>query len=79
MGFDARSDSESDLWLTLTAPSTARGSSTSGRHLIGLDALEGAPLVENRPGDAGEPVGERNRQHVWCNRFLAASIQDLRP
>src|SRR5262249_14569435 len=38
----------------LTGPSTARGSSWSGRHLIRLDALEGAPLVENFPGDAGK-------------------------
>lgn len=48
----------------LTGPSTARWSSWSGRHLIRLDALEGAPLVENCPGDAGELVRERNRQHV---------------
>src|SRR4029450_5303201 len=31
---------------------------------IGLDALEGAPLLKNRPGDGGELVGERNRQRV---------------
>src|SRR6516162_2077041 len=43
----------------LTGLSTARRSSRSGR--IGLDALEGASLVENRPGDTGELVGERNR------------------
>ena len=48
----------------LTGPSTARGLSGSVRCFIGLDALEGAPLVKNRPGDAGELVGERNRQHV---------------
>src|SRR6266436_362162 len=54
----------------LTAPSTARGSSRSGRHLICLDALEGAPLVENRPGDAGELVGERDRQHVVVQSLL---------
>src|SRR5258708_2878204 len=39
-------------------------------HLICLDALEGAPLLENRPGDAGELVGERNRQHVVVQSFL---------
>src|SRR5215831_12736497 len=44
----------------LTVPSTARGLSGLGRG-IGLDALEGAPLVKNRPGDAGELVGERDR------------------
>jgi hypothetical protein len=54
----------------LTAPSTARGSSRSGCHRISLDALEGAPLVENRPGDAGELVGKRNRQHVVVQSFL---------
>src|SRR5262245_4349763 len=48
----------------LTGPSTARWSSWSGRHLIRLNALEGAPLVKNCPGDAGELVRERNRQHV---------------
>src|SRR5262245_51076108 len=48
----------------LTGPSTARWSSWSGRHLIRLNALEGAPLVKNCPGDAGEPVRERNRQDV---------------
>jgi hypothetical protein len=54
----------------LTGPSTALGSSRSGRHRISLDALEGAPLVENRPGDAGELVGKRNRQHVVVQSFL---------
>ena len=48
----------------LTGLSTARGSSRSGRCCIGLDALEGTAVVENRPGDAGELVGERDRQHV---------------
>src|SRR5215467_4947152 len=41
-----------------------------GRRRISLDALEGASLVENRPGDAGELVGERNRQHVVVQSFL---------
>ena len=54
----------------LTGPSTARGSSRSGRCRIGLNALESAPLVENRPGDAGELVGERNRQHVVVQALL---------
>jgi hypothetical protein len=48
----------------LTAPSTARGSSRSGRCLSRLDALEGSSFMEDRPGDAGELVGERDRQHV---------------
>src|SRR5213593_1436121 len=42
----------------------------SGRCLLRLDALEGASLVENRPGDPGELVGERNRQHVVVQSFL---------
>src|SRR5262249_5761601 len=46
----------------LTGLRTARGSSRPGR--IGLDALEGASLIENCPGDTGEFVGERDRQHV---------------
>jgi hypothetical protein len=54
----------------LTGPSTARCSSRLGRCVIVLDALEGAPLVENRPGYAGEFVGERNRQHVVMQSFL---------
>ena len=44
----------------LTVPSTVRGLSGSVRGFIGFDALEGAPLVKNRPGDVGELVGERN-------------------
>ena len=35
--------------------------SGSGRDLACLDAFEVALLVENRPGDAGQPVGERDR------------------
>src|SRR5207249_3062917 len=54
----------------LTAPSTARGSGRSGRHLLRPDAFEGASLVENHPGDPGELVGERNRQHVVVQSFL---------
>src|SRR5438093_13517429 len=54
----------------LTAPSTARGSSRLGRRLLRLDALEGASLVENRPGDPRELVGERNRQHVVVQSVL---------
>src|SRR5690242_20331457 len=71
----------------LTGPSTARWSSWSGRHLIRLDALEGAPLVENCPGDASEFVRERNRQHavvqpLSCGldpRFEPIAVPMLRP
>jgi hypothetical protein len=54
----------------LTGPSTARALSWSGCDLTHLDALEGAPFVENRPGDAGELVGERDRQHVVVQPLL---------
>src|SRR5215471_14585911 len=54
----------------LTGPSTARTSGRSGRCRIGLDALESAPLVKNRPGAAGQLVGERNRQHVVMQAFF---------
>jgi len=39
----------------LTGASTARGSRWTGRHRIGLDALEGAPLVENHNDTACLP------------------------
>src|SRR5271165_573559 len=61
----------------LTAPSTARGSSRSGR--IGLDALESAPLVKNCPGDAGELVGERDRQHIAVQALLRRFDPRLEP
>src|SRR4030095_880215 len=56
--------------LRLDGPERAASIKQVGRHLICLDALEGAPLVENRPGGAGELVGERNRQHVVVQSFL---------
>src|SRR6266852_4943297 len=62
----------------LTGPSTARGLSGSVR-FIGLDALEGAPFVKNRPGDAGELVGERNRQHVVVEALLGSLDPRLEP
>ena len=52
----------------LTAPSTAQQLSRSGR--IGFDTLESASLVEHRPGDARELVGERDRQHVAVQALL---------
>src|SRR6201981_3728486 len=53
-----------------TGASTARGSHWTGRHRIGLVAREGAPLVENRPRDAGELVGQRNGEHVVVQSLL---------
>src|SRR5258708_21957015 len=63
----------------LTSPSTARGLSGSVRCFIGGDALEGAPLVKNRPGDAGELVGERNRQHVVVEALSCGLDPRLEP
>ena len=54
----------------MTAPSTARGSRWTGRHRIGLDAREGAPLVENRPRDAGKLIGQRNGEHIVVQSLL---------
>src|SRR5438552_13363095 len=62
----------------LDGPSTARGLSGSVRFL-GLGALEGAPFVKNRPGDAGELVGERNRQHVVVEALLGSLDPRLEP
>src|SRR6516165_2339744 len=61
----------------LTGPSTARGSSSSGR--IGFDALEDASLVEYRPGDPGELVGEGDRQQVAVQALLRRFDPRLEP
>jgi hypothetical protein len=63
----------------LTGPSTARWSNWLGRHLIHLNALEGAPLVENCPGDAGELVRERDRQHVVVEALSCGLDPRLEP
>src|SRR6266403_1489802 len=63
----------------LDGPSTARGSGRLGRRLLRLDALEGASFVKNRPGDAGELVGERNRQHVVVEALLGSLDPRLEP
>jgi hypothetical protein len=34
--------------------------------------LEFALLVENRPGDAGKLVGERDRQHIVVQTFFGS-------
>src|SRR4029077_2820835 len=54
----------------LPAPSTARGLRRTGRHRISSDAGEGAPLVENRPRDAGKFVGQRNGEHIVVQSLL---------
>src|SRR5258708_115535 len=63
----------------LTGPSTARHSSSSGRHLVCPDALEFALLVENRPGDAGKLVGECDRQHIVVQPFFGSLDPGLEP
>src|SRR5258708_15953768 len=63
----------------LTGTSTARHSSSSGRHLVCPDALEFALLVENRPGDAGKLVGERDRQHIVVQTFFGSLDPGLEP
>jgi len=40
------------------------------RHRIGLDAREGAPLVENRPRDAGKLIGQRSGEHIVVQSLL---------
>jgi hypothetical protein len=62
-----------------TGPSTARGSRWTGGHRIGLDAREGASLVENRPRDAGELVGQRNGEHVVVQSPLRRLDPGLEP
>jgi hypothetical protein len=46
-----------------------------------LDALEGAPLVKNRPGDAGELVGEMaqdgSRRRAPAGRRCRRAIRQL--
>src|SRR5215470_3707333 len=50
----------------------ARREDHAGRDAIAslLTHSKARSLVENRPGDAGELVGERNRQHVVVQSFL---------
>ena len=63
----------------LTGPSTARGSSGSGRCIIGPTSLEGASFGEHRPGDAGKLVGERDRQHVVVQALLGGFDPGFEP
>jgi hypothetical protein len=64
----------------LTAPSTARGSSGSDACIVSPRQLEGASLSQHRPGDAASfLLASAIASTLWCNRLLAASIQDLSP
>ena len=46
---------------------------------MALHALEGAPFVENRPGDTGELIGERNRQHVMVQPLVCCLDPGFEP
>src|SRR5215471_3082089 len=61
------------------APSTVPRSCRPGRHRVCLGTFEVASLVENRPGDAGELVGERDRQHVVVQQRLGGFDPGFEP
>src|SRR5215470_4675485 len=63
----------------LTAPSTVPRSSRLGRHRVRPGAFEVTSLVENRPCDAGELVGERDRQHVVVQALLGGFDPGFKP
>src|SRR5215831_9760564 len=63
----------------LTVPSTVPRSSRPGRHRVRLGTFEVTSLVENRPGDAGELVGERDRQHVVVQSLLGGFDPGFEP
>ena len=54
----------------LTGPSTVPRSHRPGRRRGCPRDFEVALLVENRPGDAGQLIGERDRQHVVVQSLL---------
>src|SRR6266853_5329752 len=61
----------------LTAPSPARGSSGSDACTVGPRQLEGASFRQHRSRDAASLLASAIASTLWCNRLLAASIQDL--
>src|SRR5262252_4497278 len=63
----------------LTVPSTVPRSRRPGRHHICPGTFEVTSLVENRPGDTGELVGERDRQHVVVQPRLRGFDPRLEP
>src|SRR5580704_1304644 len=63
----------------LTAPSTARGSSGSDACIVGPRQFEGASFRQDRPGDAGKLVGERDRQHVGVQPLLGGFDPGFEP
>ena len=63
----------------LTAPSTVPRSRRLGRHRVCPGTFEVTSLVENRPCDAGELVGERDRQHVMMQPLLGGFDPGFKP
>src|SRR6516162_8087094 len=63
----------------LTAPSTVPRTSRPGCHRVRSGTFEVASLVENCPGDAGELVGERDRQHVVMQPRLGSFDPGFEP
>src|SRR5215472_17190973 len=63
----------------LTGSSTARDLSWLGCRRICLDAFESASLVQNCPGNAGELVGESDREHVVVEALLSRLDPGLEP
>jgi hypothetical protein len=63
----------------LTAPSTVPRLRRLGRRRSCPRDLEAALLVENRPGDAGKLVGERDRKHAMMQPLLGSFDPRLEP
>jgi len=63
----------------LTAPSTARGSSGSDACIVGPRQLEARPLASTAQAMRASLLASAIASTLWCNRLLAASIQDLSP
>ena len=56
-----------------------RRSGGFGSHFGEFARFEGTSVRKNAPGDPGQFIGQRNREHVTVQPLLAASIQDLSP
>src|SRR3979490_1908078 len=65
--------------LALTVPSTAPRSCRLGRTIDRPRRFESSSLGKYRPGDAGELVGERNRQNVVVQSLLGGLDPRLEP
>src|SRR5262245_58709419 len=65
----------------LTGPSTARREDQAGRDAIAslLTHSKARPLLRTAQAMRASLLASAIASTLWCNRFLAASIQDLRP